>query len=115
MTDSGEVSIEEFLNLELPDFCPVTKRLQKMLAGADGQVSEPLAEILATMVYNLEVSLVNTKVALLKVRVTSERLTAHAMNLETRLVEAGVPIQLTGGEITSLFDAAQDAAKEPLP
>jgi hypothetical protein len=117
VTDSAETSIEEFLNLELPDFCPVTNRLQKMLAEtlADGRVNEGLAEILATMAYNLEVSLVNTKLALLKVRIVCEGLTTHILNLETRLIEAGVPSPPSPQGLKALVDVMQDAAKEPLP
>jgi hypothetical protein len=114
MAESGEVSIQEFLDLEMPEFMPVTNTLQNMLAKADGLVNEALAEILATMVYNLEMSLAKTKLALVKVRTACQELTAHAVNLEARLMEAGVPIHESSREETqSLIDAIRDATEEP--
>ena len=111
----AELSIEEFLDLELPEFCPVTTRLQKMLAEAGGAVDEAVAEILATMVYNLEVSLVNTRIALMKLRTGCQHLTAHSANLEARLIEAAVLTPADPQETNTLFDAMREAAAEPLP
>ena len=111
--DSGDdeqdwISIHEFLDLELsPEDYPVSNRLQKMIAeilsddeAEDGE--DPLIDAIGTALVKLEAELVNIRAALTNARTTSLKLAAYAINLEGRLIAAGVPIRLAQDEMAAL-------------
>lgn len=88
----GEVSIQEFIDIEFDEVCfPVTNRLQKMLPEtlSSGSINEELAEFIATMIYNLEASLVNTKDALLRTRLACTTMMGEVIEIQSKLLELG--------------------------
>jgi hypothetical protein len=88
----NELSIQEFIDLDFDEiFFPVTTRLQKMLPEtlSSGSINEQLAEFLATMIYNLEASLVNTKDALLRTRLACTVMMSEIVEIQSKLLELG--------------------------
>lgn len=66
----------------------------------DGE--DPLVDALATAVVNLEAELVNVRTGLMNARAISSTLAAYAINLEGRIIEAGVPIRSAQEEMAAL-------------
>jgi|GEM_PF-3285611 len=88
----GEVGIQQFLDIKLEQpLFPVTTRLQKMLPDllSSGSANEQLAELLATMIYNLEASLVNTKEVLMRTRVACGEMMTEIVAAQSKLIELG--------------------------
>lgn len=107
--EEAGTSIQEFLDLELPlDHYPVTNRLQKMIAEIETGDDDPLIDAVATSVVNLETQLVNTQVGLMNARAITSQLAAYAINLEARIIEAGIPIQSAQEEMAALGNALRE-------
>jgi hypothetical protein len=92
MNPERELSIQQFIDLEFDEtFFPVTNRLQQMLPEtlSSGSINEQLAEFIATMIYNLEASLVNTKDALLRTRLACTAMMSEVVEIQSKLLELG--------------------------
>jgi len=90
--DRREVGIQQFLDIKFEEpIFPATTLLQKLLPDllSSGSANEELAEFLATMIYNLEASLVNTKEALIRIRVACTSMMAEVVAIQSDLIEQG--------------------------
>lgn len=107
--EQAGISIQEFLDLELPlESYPVSTRLQKMIAEIETDADDPLIDAVATSVVNLETELADIRTALLNAHTLTAKLATYAINLETRIIEAGVRIGSGQEEVAELGSALRE-------
>jgi hypothetical protein len=105
--------IDRLLGIDLPeDLYPAARKFQEIAtaaleAYADDAGDTPMADALALALFELEKSHANTKGAVAAAATLILNLRAYVVNLETRLLEAGVPLGLSEYELEPVEDLVE--------